>query len=211
METGTPTGDLFRPPMSASGMRVGLFGGSFDPPHEGHLAVSQAALRALALDQVWWLVSPQNPLKPDAPSRQLVERIRAAKAFARHPAIHVTGIEAALGTVYTADTLRALLPRLPGVHSVWIMGADGLANFHRWREWQAIAAMVPLAVFNRPGLAFGALASPAATALSRYRIDERAAATLPATPAPAWVFLPRPHISLSSTELRRGGRRRPAS
>ena len=183
-------------------MRVGLFGGSFDPPHEGHLKVSLVALRALNLDQVWWLVSPRNPLKPQAPSSDLARRIAAARALARHPAIRVTGIEAALGTTYTAETLRHLLPRMRGVAAVWMMGADNLATFHRWRAWQAIAANLPLAVFNRPGLANAALASPAARALWRWRHAPADAPILAETPPPAWVFLPSPHVPISSTELR---------
>ena len=194
--------DIVRLPAFRPGMRVGLLGGSFDPPHAGHLAVSLVALRALALDQVWWLVSPQNPLKRSAPSSDLARRVEAARALARHPRIRVTGVEAALGTTYTADTLRKLLPRLPGVDLVWMMGADNLARFHHWRDWPAIAATIPLAVFNRPGSALPALASPAARALPRYRIPERAAASLAGKPAPAWVFLSKPHVPLSSTELR---------
>jgi nicotinate-nucleotide adenylyltransferase len=131
-------------------MRVGLFGGSFDPPHAGHRAVSLEAIERLRLDAVWWLVSPQNPLKPHAPA-DLTRRIEAARALADHPRIKVTGIEAALGTTYTADTIRRLKARLPGVRLVWMMGADNLASFHRWRDWKRIASDVPIAVFNRPG------------------------------------------------------------
>jgi nicotinate-nucleotide adenylyltransferase len=196
------TGDPLRLPFWLPGMGIGLLGGSFDPPHEGHRRVSLVALKTLRLDQVWWLVSPHNPLKPNAPSEDLVERIHAAEAIAHHPRIRVTGIEAMLGTTYTADTLRKLLPRLAGAQLVWMMGADNLASFHRWRDWPAIAASVPIAVFNRPGSAFRALASPAAIALARHRIPERAAASLAGTPPPAWVFLSRPHIPISSTELR---------
>jgi nicotinate-nucleotide adenylyltransferase len=195
-------GAAFRLPPWMPGMRIGLLGGSFDPPHEGHRQVSLVALRTLRLDQIWWLVSPHNPLKPVAPSEQLVQRIQAAEAVARHPRIRVTGIEAALGTTYTADTLRKLLPRLAGAELVWMMGADNLAGFHRWRDWPAIAASVPIAVFNRPGSALSALAGPAASALARCRIPERAAASLAGTAPPAWVFLSKPHIPISSTELR---------
>lgn len=197
-----PTGDLFRLPMWLPGMRIGLLGGSFDPPHDGHRQVSLVGLRMLRLDQVWWLVSPRNPLKPNAPSKELVERIRTAEAVACHPRIRVTGIEAALGTTYTAQTFRKLLPRLGGAKLVWMMGADNLAGFHRWRDWATIAASLPIAVFNRPGSAFAALAGPAATALAASRIRECAAASLPDTPPPAWVFLSRPYIPISSTELR---------
>jgi nicotinate-nucleotide adenylyltransferase len=194
-----------RLPAFQSGMRVGLFGGSFDPPHQGHLQVSMAALRSLRLDQVWWLVSPRNPLKPQAPSSDLGRRVAAARARAAHPRLRVTAIEAALGTRYTAETLRRLAPRLRGVDLVWMMGADNLASFHHWRGWQAIAATVPIAVFNRPGLALSALVSPAAQALRNARLTRHNAASLAGRPPPAWVFLPSPHIPVSSTELRKQG------
>ncbi len=193
---------VVRLPPLAPGMRIGLFGGSFDPAHDGHLRVSLEALKRLGLDQVWWLVSPQNPLKPDAPSSDLARRIAAAEAVARHPRIRVTGIEAEFGTTYSAETLACLLPRLTGIAPVWMMGADNLASFHRWRDWQRIAASLPIAVFNRPGEAFRALASPAAKALARFRLDAADALALAATPPPAWVFLPSPHIDISSTALR---------
>jgi nicotinate-nucleotide adenylyltransferase len=211
MPEGSPDADLVRLPAFQPGMRVGILGGSFDPPHRGHLAVSLIGLKALGLDQVWWLVSPQNPLKPNAPSKDLARRIEAARALVRHPRIHVTGIEAALGTTYTADTFRKLLPRLPGLDLIWMMGADSLAGFHRWRDWQAIAASIPLAVFNRPGSALRALSSPAARSLSAYRVPETAAAALARTPAPAWVFLSKPHIALSSTALRTASKTKSAS
>lgn len=207
MATTSPTGDYVRLPMWMPGMRIGLLGGSFDPPHEGHRQISLVGLKTLGLDQVWWMVSPQNPLKPNAPSQDLIERIRAARDVAGDPRIRVTGIESALGTTYTAKTLRKLMPRLAGAELVWMMGADNLAGFHRWRDWQAIAASLPLAIFNRPGLALGALASPAALTLAASRIPERAAASLAGTPPPAWVFLSRPHIPISSTELRKAGQK----
>ena len=191
-----------RLPPFIPGMSIGLFGGSFDPPHEGHVAVSREALRALHLDQVWWLVSPQNPLKPNAPSSDLSRRIAAARALVTDPRIKVTGIEAALGTTWTAETLRRLLPRLAGTNCVWMMGADNLAGFHQWRDWQAIAASLPIAVFNRPRLALSALASPAARALAPFRRDPADAGLIARTRPPAWVFLPSPSIPLSSTELR---------
>jgi nicotinate-nucleotide adenylyltransferase len=198
-----PTGNPMGLPFWLPGMRIGILGGSFDPPHDGHRQVSLVALKTLRLDQVWWLVSPQNPLKANTPSQDLIARIRAAEAVARHPRIRVTGIEAVLGTTYTAETLRKLLPRLGGARLVWMMGADNLASFHRWRDWPAIAASLPIAVFNRPGSALAALAGPAAKALARNRIPEREAANLADAAPPAWVFLSRPHIPISSTELRR--------
>jgi nicotinate-nucleotide adenylyltransferase len=194
--------DVVALPQHFPGMRIGIFGGSFDPAHEGHRQVSLVGLRALDLDQVWWLVSPQNPLKSNAPSADLARRVKAARAVAGDPRIRVTGIEATLGTSYTAETLRKLLPRLPGVSLVWMMGADNLAQFHRWKDWQAIAASVPIAIFNRPGLALKALAGPAARTLARWRLPEQAASSLAGTSPPAWTFLSRPHIPLSSTELR---------
>lgn len=189
-----------------AGMRVGILGGSFDPAHEGHRAVSLVALRVLRLDAVWWLVSPHNPLKTRAPS-DLGRRIAAARRVAGHPRIKVTGVEAALRSRYTADTLKALAPRLRSIEPVWLMGADNLAQFHRWQRWRSIAARIPMAVFNRPGWAARALASPAAHALRESRLPERQAAALPGTPLPAWVFITRPEIDLSSTELRGAGRR----
>lgn len=194
--------DLVRLPAIRPGMRIGLFGGSFDPPHEGHRRVSLEALRALGLDQVWWLVTPGNPLKTSAPSEDLARRVAAARALARDPRIRVTGVEAALGTSYTAETLRRLVPRLRGVHAVWMMGADNLRWFHRWRDWPAIAATMPIAVFNRPGEALRALSSPAALALAKWRIPAADARALAGLPPPAWVFLPSPHIKLSSTAIR---------
>ncbi len=191
-------------------MRIGLLGGSFDPPHAGHRAVSREAIKRLRLDAVWWLVSPQNPLKPHAPA-DLARRIEAARALADDPRIKVTGVEAALGTTYTADTIRHLKVRLPGVRLVWMMGADNLASFHRWRDWRRIAADVPIAVFNRPGLAFPALAAPAARTLGRSRIREREAARLADMAPPAWVFLSAPHVPLSSTQLRERSASRLAS
>jgi len=195
-----PVADLRLPPFYP-GMRVGLFGGTFDPPHAGHVEVSRVALRALALDQVWWLVSPHNPLKPHAPAN-LARRIDAARNLIRDPRIKVTGVEASLGTTYTAETLARLLPRLRGVDCIWMMGADNLASFHRWRAWRSIAAAVPIAVFNRPESALRALSAPAARTLWRFRHDPSDAAGLPGTRPPAWVFLPSPHVALSSTELR---------
>ncbi|WP_018183086.1 nicotinate-nucleotide adenylyltransferase [Kaistia granuli] len=188
-------------PFAAPGQRIGLFGGSFDPPHRGHLTVSLMALHRLKLDAIWWLVTPGNPLKRHAPD-DLGRRVAAARAMARHPRIHVTAIEATLNTRFTADTLAILSERLPNVDLVWIMGADNLRQFHRWRHWRQIAALMPIAVYDRPGSTFTGPASPAAVALRRDRLRERDAAQLPTAPTPAWTFLHGPRIALSSTELR---------
>jgi nicotinate-nucleotide adenylyltransferase len=197
-----PSPSFTRLPPFQPGMRIGLLGGSFDPAHEGHRQVSFAALATLGLDQVWWLVSPRNPLKPNAPSEDLARRVNAARQVADHPRIRLTAIEAALGTTYTAETLKRLAPRLRGVDLVWMMGADNLSQFHQWRDWQEIAASVPIAVFNRPGLALRALSSPAAKALRSFQLPLREAANLAGKATPAWVFVPTPHVALSSTVLR---------
>lgn len=191
----------FFPPV-ADGLRIGLLGGSFNPPHAAHRALSLFALKRLQLDRVWWLVSPGNPLKDTRGLPPLEKRLAAARTVANHPAIHVTGIEAALRTRYTIDTIVALRDRFPQVRFVWLMGADNLAQFHRWRDWQRIAQQVPLAVIDRPSDSLRALASPAAQALSKYRHSERAAASFAGVEAPAWLFLHGMKSPLSSTELR---------
>jgi nicotinate-nucleotide adenylyltransferase len=189
-------------PNVSEGLRIGLLGGSFNPPHAAHRELSLFALKRLQLDRVWWLVSPGNPLKDTRALPALETRISAARDVADHPAIEVTGIEAALGTRYTVDTIAALRRRFPNVRFVWLMGADNLAQFHRWRDWERIARQVPLAVIDRPADSFRALASPAAQALSRYRHSEDQAAQLAGFDAPAWMFLHGMKSSISSTELR---------
>ena len=133
-----------RLPATLPGLRVGLYGGSFNPPHRGHAHVARLALQRLRLDRIWWLVTPGNPLKDNDALPPLTQRIATARALANHGHINVTGIEAMLRTRYTADTLRALKRRCPGVNFVWIMGSDNLAGFHRWNEWRAIARMMPV-------------------------------------------------------------------
>lgn len=197
------TNEHLRLPPHAPGLCIGLFGGSFNPAHDGHRLASLTALRRLQLDRVWWLVTPGNPLKDNAKLPPLAERIRQARGVANHARIQVTGIEAMLRTRYTADTLRALKRRCPGVNFVWIMGSDNLAGFHRWAEWRTIARMTPIAIIDRPGSTHSAMASPAANWLSRWRIPENQAASLPRTRPPAWVFLHGKRSALSSTMLRR--------
>jgi len=196
------TSEHLRLPPHAPGLCIGLFGGTFNPAHDGHRLASLTALRRLQLDRVWWLVTPGNPLKDNAKLPPLGERIRQARRVAAHARINVTGIEALLRTRYTADTLRALKRRCPGVNFVWIMGSDNLAGFHRWNEWRTIARMMPIAVIDRPGSTHSAMASTAANWLSRWRIPESQAASLARTRPPAWVFLHGKRSTLSSTQLR---------
>jgi nicotinate-nucleotide adenylyltransferase len=183
-------------------MRIGLLGGSFNPPHAAHRAISQFAIKRLQLDRVWWLVTPGNPLKQQDGQRDLKERADAARNMARDPRIDVSCLESVIGTRYTVDTIAYLRRRCSGLRFVWIMGADNLAQFHRWENWRRIASEVPMAVIDRPPQSFRALAAPAALALSRWRIPESDAGRLADRRAPAWVFLTGMKSTLSSTVLR---------
>ncbi|MCJ2057968.1 nicotinate-nucleotide adenylyltransferase [Methylobacterium sp. J-048] len=187
-------------------MRIGLYGGSFNPAHHGHRHVTVTALRRLGLDRVWWLVSPGNPLKSRIALPSVEVRCAQAREIARHPRIAVTGIEAALGVRFTVQTLRYLTRRCPGVQFVWIMGADSLGNFHRWKGFAEIAQLVPIAIIDRPGFTMTPLSARAAHRLAQARVPEEAAHTLSTRPPPAWVFLHGPRSPLSSTEIRNGGR-----
>jgi nicotinate-nucleotide adenylyltransferase len=199
---------MIRLPPHAPGMRIGLFGGSFDPPHEGHLHVSRVALRRLRLDRLWWLVTPGNPLKETAGLPSLEERIAAARKIARDPRIVVTGLEKAIGARYTADTLRFLHRRCPGLRFVWIMGADNLLQFDRWRDWDEIARTTPIAVVDRPGATVRAAAAKATQRFAAARIDESDAPLLADARPPAFVYLHGPRVAQSSTALRGAARRR---
>jgi len=183
-------------------MRIGLFGGTFDPPHAAHLAASLIALKRLNLDGVWWLVTPGNPLKDTRGLRPLEQRIAEARALTRHPRIHVSGLEAVINTRYTYDTLAFLVRRCPGVQFVWIMGADNLRSFYRWQNWRRIANLLPMAVVDRMGSSLYATGGRASQALARYRLPERLAVTLAGRKAPAWVYLHGLKSPLSSTALR---------
>lgn len=184
------------------GQRIGIMGGSFNPVHNGHLIVADAALRRLALDQLWWVVTPGNPLKQHGGLAPLATRIAACKRLARNPRMKVTGFEAELGSPYTAVTLHFLKQRFPQCQFVWVMGADNLASFDRWQDWQGIAASMPIAVVDRPGWRHKALASRAAKALAKARVLEASAKTLLRHQAPAWVFLTTRLSGLSSTQIR---------
>lgn len=192
-----------RLPPSAPGMRIGLYGGSFNPAHAGHLHVSRLALRRLALDRVWWLVSPGNPLKDHDDLTPLSTRLAQARTVAADPRIAVTGFEALIGARYTIETLRWLRARRPALRFVWIMGADSLASFHRWEHFREIASLVPIAVIDRPGSTLPAPNARGARALARFRLDEAKSCALADRRPPAWVFLHGPRSSLSSTALRR--------
>ncbi|WP_224008085.1 nicotinate-nucleotide adenylyltransferase [Aureimonas sp. SA4125] len=194
-----------RLPHTESGMTVGLFGGSFDPPHAGHLLVAETALRRLQLDRLWWMVTPGNPLKRHERAHSLGERIAASRRIARDPHIDVTAFEVAHRIRYTADTLALVRRRRPDVNFVWIMGADSLASFHRWQDWRGIARTMPIAVVDRPGATLSILSSPMAKTFARFRLGEENASALPFRKAPAWVFLHGPRSPLSSTALRSGG------
>jgi nicotinate-nucleotide adenylyltransferase len=181
---------------------TGLLGGSFNPAHRAHRRISLAAIAELGLDEVWWLVSPGNPLKDPAGIAPFAARFASALRVARRAPIRVTAIERALGTRYTVDTLRALRRRFPRRRFVWLMGADNLAQFHRWKEWRAIARMVPIAVFARPGYDANAFGSPAMAWLGRYRRSANALRN-DAARAPMLVWLRYDPDPLSATELRR--------
>ena len=189
-------------PPYARGMRIGLFGGTFDPPHAAHRAACLLAMRRIGLDRVWWLVTPGNPLKDTRGLAPLAERLAAARRLARHARIDVTDLEADLGITYTFATISYLIRRCPGVHFVWIMGADNLRSFHRWQRWRDIARLVPIAVIDRLGPSLYSTAGAAGQALAWTRLPESAARTLPLRRPPAWIYLHGLKSPLSSTALR---------
>ena len=189
-------------PPHADGMRIGLLGGSFNPPHDAHRAISLFALKRLRLDRIWWLVSPGNPLKDTSGLAELTARMDAARRIARDPRIEISCLEAVIGTRYTYDTIVYLRRRCATLKFVWIMGADNLAQFHRWESWRSIAGEIPIAVIDRPPQSLKALASPAAQALGPSRVAEKNAGLLATLPPPAWVFLTGLKSPLSSTGLR---------
>ena len=183
--------------------RIGILGGSFNPAHRGHLDISLKALRQLGLDQVWWLVSPQNPLKSADGMAPFAERLAAARRMARNPRIRVTDLEQRLCSRYTAESLKLLRRRFPETRFVWLMGADNLAQITHWRDWQQIFHLVPIAVFARPSYCFKALAAKAARRFARYRLKEGAGRRLATSEPPAWLFVHGRLNPISATEIRR--------
>lgn len=195
-------------PLALPGQTIGLLGGSFNPPHEGHALISRIAHRRLGLDRVWWLVTPGNPLKDKSELASLESRLDAAQALAPKGIVTVTGLEAGLPTTFTAATLTHLLARHPGVRFVWLMGADNLAQIHRWKSWQRIFARVPVVVVNRPGWHMRAVASPAARRYENNRVPENRCREILAGPLPAWTLLTGPLSGLSSSAIRRAHKSR---
>lgn len=185
-------------------MCIGLLGGSFDPPHEGHVHITREALKRFGLDQVWWLLSPGNPLKSDGPA-PMERRMAASLAIMEHPDVVVSDIESRTGTRYTAETLAYLRVLYPGVRFVWLMGADNLATFHRWDNWRWIMEHIPIGVLARPGQRISARTSVAAERYARHRLRGREAQRLCVQQAPAWCLLNVPMVNVSSTEIRARG------
>ncbi|MCV6823566.1 MULTISPECIES: nicotinate-nucleotide adenylyltransferase [Halocynthiibacter] len=188
-------------PYARAGMKIGLLGGSFDPPHRGHVHISQAALKRFGLDEVWWLVTPGNPLKENGPA-PIAKRMAAAHALVDHPRIKISDFESRMHTRYTAETLEALFKTYRGVRFTWLMGADNLAEFHRWDRWTWIMENIPVGVLARPGDRISARMSPAAKRYDFARLRGASRRLLPLAEPAAWCFVNLPMTSISSTELR---------
>lgn len=190
------------PPEPSYRRRIGLLGGSFNPPHEGHREISLAALARLRLDAVWWLVTPGNPLKEAKDYAPYEERLALARQLAGHCDIVVSDFERRHNIQYTVDTLTRIRELNPDTGFVWLMGADSLAAFHRWKDWRRIAELAPFAVFSRPTYEEPALTGDAAVALAPFRLDEKDAGNLVDMEPPAWVYFSDIDNPLSSTALR---------
>jgi len=191
-------------PVAPPGQVIGLLGGSFDPAHGGHVNLTLQALKRFGLDRVWWLVSPGNPLKENGPA-PLKKRVTRASAVMRHPRVTVTDVEARLGTRFTAETLKKLLPRYPCSRFVWLMGADNLAQFHLWQDWGSILETVPMGVVARPGDRISARRSVAAQRYEYARLPGHASQLLAHCEAPAWCYINVPLSNASSTAMRARG------
>ncbi|MEY8118380.1 nicotinate-nucleotide adenylyltransferase [Falsihalocynthiibacter sp. BN13B15] len=191
-------------PSARAGAKIGLLGGSFDPPHAGHVHISRAALKRFGLDEVWWLVSPGNPLKSTGPA-PIARRMATANAMITHPRIKVTDFEAQAGTRYTAATLKVLFAEYPKVDFTWLMGADNLAEFHLWGQWDWIMKNVRVGVLARPRDRLRALCSPTARRFRTARLPESERMLLAKAQPPAWCFVNLPMVDISSTQLRANG------
>ena len=191
-------------PYVARGQSIGLLGGSFDPPHAGHVHITREAMKRFGLDQVWWLVSPGNPLKSRGPAK-LGRRLLAARALMQHPRVYVSDFETQAGTRYTAQTIARLQEVVPQARFVWLMGADNLAQFHLWKDWQEIMARLPVGVLARPGDRIEARTAKAAQVFRSARLHPRENRLLSRAEAPAWGFANVPMRAISSTELRKKG------
>ncbi len=191
-------------PYAAPGMSVGLLGGSFDPAHAGHVHITREALKRFRLDRIWWLVSPGNPLKARGPA-PLDARLARARALMQHPRVEITGLEARLGTRYTAETLEALFALYPAVRFTWLMGADNLAGFHRWERWEEIMRALPVGVIARPGDRVAARTSPAARRFRAARLPDAGATLLAQATPPRWCLVNVPMVAHSSTAIRAAG------
>ncbi len=189
-------------PIATKGMVIGLLGGSFDPAHEGHVHITHEALKRMGLDQVWWLVTPANPLKARQPA-PMAERLARARFVMRDPRVKITELETKLGTVRTADTVQRLKALYPGVTFVWLMGADNLVQFHKWGRWRTILNAVPVGVLARPGSGVAARTSVAARIYREKRVGR--GENLRWTSAPAWVFVNLPLNGASSSAIRAKG------
>ena len=189
--------------MAAIARKIGLLGGSFNPAHAGHRDISLAALAYLGLDEVWWLVAPQNPLKSSIDMAPFAQRLAEARRVAAHPKIRVTDLEMRFGTRYTADTLKRLRHQFRAYRFVWLMGADNLAGMAAWKDWQQIFHLVPIAVFDRPTYTYKALAALAARRFATFRAPEQASRTLVTSQPPAWTFVHHRLNPISATEIRR--------
>jgi nicotinate-nucleotide adenylyltransferase len=209
-----PSALVLRPPSApplrneilAPGMKVGVFGGSFDPPHEGHLHVARVARDRLGLDRVWWLVAPRNPLKDGRSAAAYAERLAQVRALARDPGFVVSDLQHRMGALYTIDVVTALRRMHPRVRFVFVMGSDSLAGLHRWRDWQGIFRTLPIAVVARPGEAVRAQLGPAAQRFRDARVDPVNAVTLLENRPPAWLYITARLHPASSTALRQAAR-----
>jgi nicotinate-nucleotide adenylyltransferase len=193
-------------PPAFPSMRIGLLGGSFNPAHEGHLRISVTAIKRLGLDKLWWMVTPGNPLKGGKDISSLPDRVASARTLATHPKIEITAFEADRPSPYARDTIDFLLQRYRGVHFVWIMGGDNLAQFHHWRDWTTLFFSIPILAIDRPSYRCKALASPAGQYFSRARIKESTISLLPLMRPPAWSYLSLPLCGISSTAIREKGK-----